>query len=118
MSNLLNNNKPKKKLLDRGPKITPAQEFKLEDAAVDVQEQPTQAEQAPAKKRNTAAQITSVRVTKTTRNKLNTLIQLGKADSVDVLLDHLLDEYIENHLAKEEQKTFDLIFDVIQKRDR
>ena len=115
MSNLLNNNKPKKKLLDRGPKIMPAQEFKLEDATADVQEQ---AEQAPAKKRNTAAQITSVRVTKTTRNKLNTLIQLGKADSVDVLLDHLLDEYIENHLVKDEQKTFDLIFDVIQKRDR
>lgn len=112
MSNLLNNNKPKKKLLDRGPKIMPAQEFKLEDAPAD----PTQAE--PAKKRTTAAQITSVRVTKTTRNKLNTLIQLGKADSVDVLLDHLLDEYIENHLAKDEQKTFDLIFDVIQKRDR
>lgn len=116
MSNLLNNNKPKKKLLDRGPKIMPAQEFKLEDVPADVQEQQAQAE--PAKKRNTAAQITSVRVTKTTRNKLNTLIQLGKADSVDVLLDHLLDEYIENHLAKEEQKTFDLIFDVIQKRDR
>ena len=116
MSNLLNNNKPKKKLLDRGPKIMPAQEFKLEDATADVQEQPAQAE--PAKKRNTAAQITSVRVTKTTRNKLNTLIQLGKADSVDVLLDHLLDEYIENHLAQEEQKTFDLIFDVIQKRDK
>ena len=115
MSNLLNNNKPKKKLLDRGPKIMPAQEFKLEDATAD---EPTQAEQAPTKKRATAAQITSVRVTKTTRNKLNTLIQLGKADSVDDLLDHLLDEYIENHLAKEEQKTFDLIFDVIQKRDK
>lgn len=113
MSNLLNNNKPKKKLLDRGPKIVPAQEFKLEDAKADVQEQPTQ-----AKKRTTAAQITSVRVTKATRNKLNTLIQLGKADSVDVLLDHLLDEYIDNHLAAEEQKTFDLIFDVIQKRDK
>ena len=113
MSNLLNNNKPKKKLLDRGPKIMPAQEFKLEDATADVQEQAE-----PAKKRNAAAQITSVRVTKTTRNKLNTLIQLGKADSVDVLLDHLLDEYIENHLAQEEQKTFDLIFDVIQKRDK
>ena len=122
MSNLLNNNKPKKKLLDRGPKIVPAQEFKLEEVneetPSDVQEQLTQAEQAPAKKRNTTAKITSVRVTKATRNKLNTLIQLGKADSVDVLLDHLLDEYIQHNLAKDEQKTFDLIFDVIQKRDR
>ena len=115
MSNLLNNNKPKKKLLDRGPKIVPAQEFKLEEEA-DVQEKPKRAK--PAKKAKAAAQITSVRVTKTTRNKLNTLIQLGKAESADILLDQLLDEYIETHLAQEEQKTFQLIFDVIQKRDQ
>ena len=70
------------------------------------------------KKQNTAAQITTVRVTKATRNKLNALIQLGKADSVDVLLDILLDEYIENNLVKEEKKTFNIVFEVIQKRDR
>ena len=116
MSNLLNNNKPKKKLLDRGPKIVPAQEFKLEDETADVKEKPKRAK--PAKKAKAAAQITSVRVTKTTRNKLNTLIQLGKAESADILLDQLLDEYIETHLAQEEQKTFKLIFDIIQKRDQ
>ena len=129
MSNLLNNGKPKKRLLDRGPKIVPAQEFKLEpteqvEAETPVQEeqQPAeQAKQAPAKrtkKQDTAAQITSVRVTKATRNKLNALIQLGKADSVDVLIDILLDEYIENNLVKDEKKTFNIVLDVIQKRDR
>ena len=128
MSNLLNNGKPRKKLLDRGPKIVPAQEFKLEETAEVKENAPAQEKQAtkPARKRTAKktkkqkveTNITSVRVTKSTRNKLNALIQLGKADSVDVLLDHLLDEYIENHLAQEEQKTFDLIFDVIQKRDR
>ena len=130
MSNLLNNEKPKRKLLQRGPKIVPAQEFKLEptnETPVQeaVQEQlilkSTKAEpKAPEKasKKREVPQITSVRVTKPTRNKLNALIQLGKADNVDTLIDIILDEYIETNLVKEEKKTFNLIFDIIQKRDR
>lgn len=130
MSNLLNNGKPKKRLLERGPKIVPEQEFKLEPAeeteagaVVQEKQQPTQktteeASVKKTKKREVAAQITSVRVTKTTRNKLNALVQLGKADSVDVLIDILLDDYIENNLVKDEKKTFNLVLGVIQKRDR
>ena len=136
MSNLLNNGKPKKRLLDRGPKIMPAQEFKLEEAVEvkeeapvqEAEQQEQQQEPKPAakskstakktKKQDPAAQITSVRVTKATRNKLNALIQLGKADSVDVLLDNILEEYIENNLVKEEKKIFNLVYEVIQKRDR
>ena len=130
MSDLLNNEKPKKKLLQRGPKIVPAQEFKLEPtdeipAEIPVQEQSTPTSpkvepKAPAKapKKREAAQITSVRVTKPTRNKLNALIQLGKADNVDTLIDLLLDEYIETNLVKDEKKTFNLVLDIIQKRDR
>lgn len=130
MSNLLNNGKPKKRLLERGPKIVPAQEFKLEpteEVAVEetsIQEQqaaPQQTEAvSPAKtaKKRQAAQITSVRVTKITRNKLNALIQLGKADNVDTLIDILLDEYIENNLVKDEKKTYSLVLDILQKRDR
>ena len=133
MSNLLNNGKPRKKLLDRGPKIVPAQEFKLEETVEVKESAPTQDKQAakpaqkkvakpaPAKKtkkQKVETNITSVRVTKSTSNKLNALIQLGKADSVDVLLDTLLDEYIENSLVQDEQKIFNLFYEVIQKRDR
>ncbi|MFJ7669672.1 DUF5388 domain-containing protein [Lysinibacillus sp. NPDC097195] len=130
MSNLLNNEKPKKKLLQRGPKIVPALEFKLESTVETTAEAPAQEQlsttpsksepEAPTKapKKREAATITSVRVTKTTRNKLNALIQLGKADNVDTLIDILLDEYIETNLLKDEKKTFNLILDIIQKRDR
>ena len=131
MSNLLNNNnKPKKKLLDRGPKIVPAQEFKLEEVTESnevVEVAPTQEPQQPkkatkpakkTKKRSKDTDITSVRVKKATRNKLNTLIQLGKGDSVDELLDVVLQEYLENSLLTEEKKTFDLLLEVIQKRDK
>lgn len=126
MSNLLNSGKPKKKLLERGPKIVPAQEFKLDSAEETEAEVKSQKQQPevkpveeakPARKRE-SAQITSVRVTKTTRNKLNALIQLGKADSVDVMIDILLDEYVENNLVKDEKKTFNLILDILQKRVR
>ena len=120
MSDLLKNNGGKKKLLNRGPKIVPAQEFKLEEkdtAAVTSPKEQKTADSKVAKKRE-AAQITSVRVTKATRNKLNALIQLGKAENVDILIDILLDEYIENTLLKEEKKTFNLVLDIIQKRDR
>ncbi|MFJ7669675.1 DUF5388 domain-containing protein [Lysinibacillus sp. NPDC097195] len=65
-----------------------------------------------------ATNITSIRVAKCTRNKLNALIQLGEAVNVDTLIDILLEEYIEANLVKDEKKTFNLIFDIIQKRDR
>ena len=125
MSNLLNNDKPKKKLLNRGPKIVPEQEFVLEDKVIEtpsVEPSKTGATVAKppkkASKKIDAASITSVRVTKATRNKLNALIQLGKADNVDTLIDVLLDEYVENSLVKDEKKTYNLILDIFQKRER
>ena len=128
MSNLLNNDKPKKKLLNRGPKIVPEQEFKLEETSVPVEppkkEQPVAATKkepaAPKKvvKKIEGPQNTSVRVSKATRSKLNALIHLGKADNVDTIIDILLAEYIENNLVKDEKKTFNLILDIMQKRER
>ena len=128
MSNLLNNGKPRKKLLERGPKIVPAQEFKLDafeetETESKPQQEQQQPEAKPAKetkktKKRESAQITSVRVTKPTRHKLNALIQLGKADSVDMMIDLLLEDYIENNLIKDEKKTFNLVLDILQKRDR
>lgn len=137
MSNLLNNDKPKKKLLNRGPKIVPEQEFVLEDKVIEtppVEQSETgttgktgktgttgkTAVKPPRKvsKKVNGATITSVRVTKATRNKLNALIQLGKADNVDTLIDILLDEYAENNLVKDEKKTYSLILSILQKRGR
>lgn len=122
MSNLLNSRQPKKKLLDRGPKINPAQQFTLDEIAEDKEQKAKQEPKVEAKpatkaKRRTPAEITSVRVTKNTRNKLNALIQMGKAESVDVLIDILLDEYIDSTLVKDEKKTFDIVVDIIKKRD-
>lgn len=121
MSNLLN----KKRILDRGPKITPAQEFKLEAAPA------TESEESKVpdtntnsiKKTTTKSQnksdlqtISSVRLTKATRNKLNALVQMGRAENVDILLDILLDEYITNHLLKEDKRMFEMIVELLANR--
>lgn len=121
MSNLLNNNQPKKKLLERGAKITPEKQFNLGEIEEAVEpakvKEAKKVEVKATQKRRNSQDITSVRVTKATRNKLNALIQMGKADNVDILIDILLDEYIDNTLVKDEKKTYGIVLDIIQKRD-
>ena len=120
LSNLLNNKK--KKLLDRGPKITPAQEFSLSDVETNetnvslVEPEPLKVvkEEKPKK---TKQSTTTVRVEKITRSKLNALVQMGKAETVDVLVDILIDEYVNQQLLKDEKKTYDILLNVLRKKE-
>lgn len=120
LSNLLNNKK--KKLLDRGPKITPAQEFTLSDVETNetnvstVEPEPLKVvkEEKPKK---TKQSTTTVRVEKITRSKLNALVQMGKAETVDVLVDILIDEYVNHQLLKDEKKTYDILLNVLRKKE-
>lgn len=125
MSNLL-----KKGNLSRKPNAKPAETFSLED----LDEKPKKVEEAKQpseepviekatpkksttkKKRKINEDITSVRVTKETRSRLNALIQLGRAENVDDLIDAIVDDYIEMQLPPNEKKTFDILVKVIQKR--
>lgn len=122
LSNLLNNSK-KKKLLDRGPKITPAQEFTLNDA--DTKETEGSSVEPEAlkvvvneKPKKTKQSTTTVRVEKLTRSKLNALVQMGKAETVDVLVDILIDEYVNHQLLKDEKKTYDILLNVLRKKEQ
>jgi len=120
LSNLLNNKK--KKLLDRGPKITPAQEFTLSDVETNetnvstVEPEPLKVvkEEKPKK---TKQSTTTVRVEKITRSKLNALVQMGKAETVDVLVDILIDEYVNHQLLKDEKKTYDILLNILRKKE-
>lgn len=125
MSNLL-----KKSNLSRKPNAKPAETFSLEDLdekpkkveeAKQPSEEPVIEKAAPKKsttkkKRKINEDITSVRVTKETRSRLNALIQLGRAENVDDLIDAIVDDYIEMQLTPNEKKTFDILVKVIQKR--
>lgn len=120
LSNLLNNKK--KKLLDRGPKISPAQEFTLSDVGTNetnvssVEPEPLKVikEEKPKKAKQST---TTVRVEKLTRSKLNALVQMGKAETVDVLVDILIDEYVNHQLLKDEKKTYDILLNILRKKE-
>lgn len=120
LSNLLNNKK--KKLLDRGPKITPAQEFTLSDVETNetyvstVEPEPLKIVKEE-KSKKTKQSTTTVRVEKITRSKLNALVQMGKAETVDVLVDILIDEYVNHQLLKDEKKTYDILLNVLRKKE-
>lgn len=117
MSNLLNKN-PRKKLLERGPQISPANQFKLE--AVEQTEpvvpevekkQETKKVTPPEKK------VTSVRVKKSTRDKLNALVSLNKADTIDELLEIMIDEYLSANILKDEKKQFDIVMNLYKSKN-
>lgn len=122
LSNLLNNNTGKKKLLDRGPKIAPVQEFTLDD--INTKEtkvssvEPEVLKIVKEKPKKTKQSTTTVRVEKLTRSKLNALVQMGKAESVDVLIDVLIDEYVNHQLLKDEKKTYDILLNVLRKKEQ
>ncbi|MEJ9281455.1 hypothetical protein [Ureibacillus thermosphaericus] len=86
----------RKKLLDRGPKITPKQTFSLERTI-------------------TCPKDTRIHVSDNTRNKLNILVPMKGAENVDAIIDIIIDEYIELVLTKKEKEAFDFIYELSQK---
>lgn len=119
LNSLQNNNSGKKKLLDRGPKIAPVQEFTLEDIDTKISSVETEPLKIVKEKPKKIKQsTTTVRVEKLTRSKLNALVQMGKAESVDLLVDILIDEYVNHQLLKDEKKTFDILLNVLRKKEQ
>ena len=116
MSNLLNKNS-KKKLLDRGPNIAPTNQFKME---TDEQTEPVVTEPVQSSNIKKAAsserKATSVRVRVSTRSKLNALVSLNKADTIDELLDIMIEEYMSTNLLKDEKKQFELILELYKSK--
>lgn len=118
MSNLL---QPKKKLLNRGPKIEPAKTFSLEQVEkVAPPEDAVQPEQTEAKKvgrpRTVTEEITSVRISKSTRSKLNALVQMGKSTNADMMISELIDQYVASSLTEDDQRVYNIISDTLNKR--
>lgn len=113
MSNLLNKNS-KKKLLERGPQISPANQFKLNDVEPVIQEP----EKKTVRKQETPPEkkVTSVRVRKSTRDKLNALVSLNKAETIDELIEIMIDEYLSSHITKDEKKQFDIVINLYKSK--
>ena len=61
---------------------------------------------------------TTVRVNTTTKNKLNALVTLGIASTVDDVTDILINDYISNILTKDERKQFEIIFELYKSKTK
>lgn len=118
MSDLLK--KKPNKLLNRGKQITPNTTFSLENESrneVKASPEPEKKETAPTTKKVHPG-TTTVRVSTTTKEKLNGLVTLGIAESVDSLLEILVEEYQSNYLTKEQKKQYSLILDIYASRKK
>ena len=113
----------RKDLKNRGPKIEPKSSFKLEEsetAAIGevISEQPPELEvKKPGRPKTVQdGQVSSVRIMKGTRNKLNALVQMGKAENADILIDHLIDLYLDEHLSEDEKRVYGIFKETFDKK--
>jgi predicted DNA-binding protein len=104
MSDLLNRNKTKNKLA-RPAEVKPNQTFDI-SSVEELKERPLK------QKKKT----TTVRVSEEMKDKLNALVTLGIADSVDTVVDVLYDEYVNSILDKEEKKQLKMMQDIYKKK--
>lgn len=119
MSDLLRKKTKPNKLLNRGQQITPNTTFSLDDVTSNsdgkqpVVETPAAKEvQTKTRTSKVQAATTTVRVSSSTKEKLNALVTMGIADSVDNLLEILIEEYESAYLTKEEKKQYSLILEI------
>lgn len=118
MSNLLNNKSPRKKLLERGPQITPANQFKLDEAPVEVVDSKEKQSNELKKALQAEKKITTVRVKRSTQHKLNALVSINKAESVDELIEIMIDEYMSSNITKEEKRQFDMVMELYKIKNK
>lgn len=112
MSDLLRK-KPKK--IERSPTVTPKTTFSVNDLPQQLKEEVPEKKVSPAKPIS-AEKTTTVRVSVAMKNKLNALVTMGIADTVDQLADVLIDEYVTNILSKDEKKQLEIILDLYKSK--
>ena len=127
MSNLLK----KKDLTNRGPQIAPTKSFTLDEVEVKSQEvnniekteqpevkvEPVTAPKKPGRPKTVQdGQVSSVRIMKGTRNKLNALVQMGKAENADILIDYLIELYINGNLSDDEKRVYSIFKETFDKK--
>lgn len=83
----------------------------LEPTKEDVVEKNVSKTNSPLTKKNT-----TVRVSFAVKNKLNALVIMGVADSVDRLIDILIDEYVNNILSENKEKQLELLLDIYKNK--
>lgn len=118
MSDLLRKKEPGK--IQRSQTVVPKNTFNIKDV-----ESPKEQEKTPVSTSKktvnsnvVAEKSTTVRVNMSTKNKLNALVTLGIASTVDDVTDLLINDYISNILTKDERKQFEIIFELYKSKTK
>ncbi|MFC6038957.1 DUF5388 domain-containing protein [Paenisporosarcina macmurdoensis] len=119
MSDLLRKKPPG--LIQRSKTAVPKNTFNIKELETDKEADKT-AEVASKKTVNTtnvvAEKSTTVRLNMSTKNKINALVTLGIASTVDDVTDLLINDYISNILTKDERKQFEIIFELYKSKSK
>lgn len=115
MSDLLKR-KPKK--IERSQTLTPRTIFSSSDLPEATKEEILEKKPVVKTAPPVAEKTTTVRVSVAMKNKLNAMVTLGIADTVDQLTDVLIDEYVSNILSKDEKKQLEIILDLYKSKNK
>lgn len=116
--NLLNKNKGKRNLLERKEEVKPKQSFNrstLYTVNEPQQDDHDQKREAPRKKEKSTT--TTIRCATNTSHRLNALVTSFNLDSVNELLEILLDNY-EASLTQDERREIKTLLEVYQRKSR
>lgn len=120
MSDLLRKKQPGK--IQRSQTVVPKNTFNIKDLET-VQEKGQEPESTPVSvpKKTTVSNLvseksTTVRVNMSTKSKLNALVTLGIAQTVDEVTDLLINDYLTNILTKDERKQFEIILELYKRK--
>ncbi|MGE6489724.1 DUF5388 domain-containing protein [Paenisporosarcina sp. NPDC076898] len=118
MSDLLRKKQPAK--IERSQNVVPKNTFNIKEFEPIQEPKKESAPPSSTKKANnsnvTTEKTTTVRVSVNTKNKLNALVTLGIATTVDDVTDLLINDYLTNILTKDERKQFEIIFDLYKSK--
>jgi hypothetical protein len=119
MSDLLRKKPPG--LIQRSKTAVPKNTFNIKE--LETNKEPDKTEEVVSKKPvNTtnviAEKSTTVRLNMSTKNKINALVTLGIASTVDDVTDLLINDYISNILTKDERKQFEIIFELYKSKSK
>ena len=119
MSDLLRKKQPGK--IQRSQTVMPKNTFDIKE--VETKKEPDKTAEVVSKKPvNTsnvvAEKSTTVRLNMSTKNKINALVTLGIASTVDDVTDLLINDYISNILTKDERKQFEIIFELYKSKSK
>jgi len=119
MSDLLRKKQPGK--INRSQTVVPKNTFNIKEieSNQELKNEPTPLTATKSNNSNvTVEKSTTVRVGMNTKNRLNALVTLGIASTVDDVTDLLINDYLTNILTKDERKQFEIIFDLYKSKTK